>query len=293
MNLLNIINIKSLSILAINNILKEAKLIEQFPNHYQEVLSNSIIASLFYEPSTRTSMSFQTAIYKMNGKNLVFNEQYSSTQKGESIMDTVKTIENYADALIIRHPEKGIIDKISKITNKPIINAGDGNGDHPTQSLLDLYTILQYQQPPFSIAFTGDIDNSRTIHSLIDLLDKMYDDIFYYFIPCDNQKLDKIKIIKNKFKIVYTLDEIISDIDVISMTRLQKERWNHNTIINNININESLLNKTKDTTILMHPLPRNSEIPESLDDHPKSKYFEQAKNGVVVRMAILKYILKF
>ena len=292
MNIFSVISIKSLSILAIKSILKESELIKNFPNHYDNLLSPYIVASLFYEPSTRTSLSFQSAIYRMNGKNLILNEEYSSSKKGESLYDTIKTVENYANVLILRHPEMGIFEKICKSTNLPIINAGDGSGEHPTQALLDLFTILQYHKPPFKIALCGDIKNSRTIHSLINILDKLYNNIFIFLVSCDQLKLDKCSLPKNKFKEVDNLNQVIKEVDVIYMTRLQKERWcleefNHQ----NVKITEELLDLSKNGTILMHPLPRNDEIPCNLDNHPKSKYFEQVKNGVIVRMAILKYVL--
>lgn len=292
MNIFSVISIKSLSILAIKSILKESESIKNFPNHYDNLLSPYIVASLFYEPSTRTSLSFQSAVCRMNGKNLILNEEYSSAKKGESLYDTIKTVENYADVLILRHPEVGIFEKICKSTNLPIINAGDGSGEHPTQALLDLFTILLYHKPPFKIALCGDIKNSRTIHSLINILDKLYDNIFIFLVSCDKLKLDKCLLPKNKFQEVDNLNQIIKEVDVIYMTRLQKERWcmeefNHQ----NVKITEELLDLSKNETILMHPLPRNDEIPSNLDNHPKSKYFEQVKNGVIVRMAILKYVL--
>ena len=288
----SIINIKNLSIETIKNILKIANDIIIFSNMNQifNFKQNMNFALLFFEPSTRTNFSFQTAINKLNGTFINYNQDYSSHQKGESLYDTIKTMESYSDALIVRHPERGMVEKISNIASIPVINAGDGNGEHPTQALLDLFTILQYHKPPFKIAFTGDLKNSRTVHSLIYLLEKLYDDITYYFVSCDSLKLEEnLFNLKNKRE-CDSLEQIIDNIDVLYMTRIQKERHINEKNVFNINLNKKLLNKSNKNMIVLHPLPRNDEIPVELDNDPKCKYFEQMKNGVYVRMAILSQL---
>lgn len=257
---------------------------------------NKIFGLLFFEPSTRTCLSFESAIYRMGGKIIKYNKDYSSEKKGETLEDTIRTIDNYVDIFIIRHPEKNIISKIKKYTNKKIINAGDGDGEHPTQALLDLFTIMEnFNKIPENIGFVGDIKYSRTIHSLVYLLSLLNFNQNYHFI-C-NEKLTPqgkfLKYLKDN-NIVYfiydTPSSIINNLDILYITRLQKERFN-NEIINPIIIDQKIIKNSKETLIIMHPLPRNEELSTELDNDNKSKYFEQVKNGVYIRMAIIEKIL--
>ena len=259
-------------------------------------LQYKIFGLLFFEPSTRTCLSFESAINRMGGKIIKYNQEYSSERKGETLSDTIRTIECYIDIFIIRHPEKNIISKIKKITNKPIINAGDGSGEHPTQALLDLFTIFEYNtEVPKNICFTGDVKYSRTIHSLVYLLSKLNILTDFHFVcnkelKPEGEFMDFLKSIKNKFYVYDNINSIIKYIDVLYVTRLQKERFN-NENLENIIINKEIIKDSKESMSIMHPLPRNNELSTDLDLDPRSKYFDQVKNGVFVRMAIIDYII--
>lgn len=301
MNKHNIINIKSLDIQTIHELLIRALF---FKNNPQTVtLTNKIIGNLFFEPSTRTHCSFQAAIQRCGGNSIDLQLEYSSMKKGESLEDTVKTMEQYCDLLVIRHPEKDFIERCTDYISIPIINAGNGDGEHPTQALLDLFTIQQSHNlhKSLKIAFCGDLKHSRTCHSLVYLLDKICDHITFYFISDDLLVLDDIFFhqLRNKYICGNDLGEVISSIDVLYMTRLQKERMKYTNIfsplllptLKNISITNDMLNEAKPDMILLHPLPRNEELPRECDSNPRSKYFEQMKNGVYMRMAILEWCL--
>jgi aspartate carbamoyltransferase len=259
-------------------------------------LQDKIIGNLFFESSTRTHCSFQAAIQRAGGYNMNVQTQYSSMNKGESPEDTVKTMEQYCDGLIIRHPDIQFVHKCAEYSNVPIINAGNGNGEHPTQALLDLFTIKQSHMIDTSlkIAFTGDLKNSRTCHSLIRLLDRIHDDYLFYFISPHELRLGHafLASLRNKYVCGTTLEEHMTELDILYMTRLQKERITDMTAnIENVKITNELLNRGKDTMILMHPLPRNDEISVCCDTNKRSKYFDQMKYGVYVRMAIMEYMM--
>lgn len=259
-------------------------------------LQYKIFGLLFFEPSTRTCLSFESAINRLGGKIIKYNKDYSSEKKGETLEDTIRTIGCYVDVFVIRHPERNIISKIKEITNKPIINAGDGSGEHPTQALLDLFTIFEYHtEVPKNIGFIGDIKYSRTVHSLVYLMSRLNTSTSFQFV-CDkklkpeNEFLHFLERIQNNFFIYDNIHSVIKYIDVLYVTRLQKERFN-NEKINPIIINENTIKESKKHMIIMHPLPRNEELSAELDNNPKSKYFEQVQNGVFVRMAIIEHIL--
>ena len=270
-----------------------------FSNIEKERLSNIVYGLLFFEPSTRTCLSFEAAIHRLHGKVIKLHTESSSQKKGETDFDTVKTIENYVDILIIRHPEKNFIHKCKNFINKPIINAGDGAGKHPTQALLDLYTITyHFDSFPEKIAFTGDIRHGRTIHSLVYLLEKLKKEIHYHFICNENVTAsDEFKTfleenVKGRFHYESDIHNVIKEMDVLYFTRIQKERFENHADITYVKLTKYILSESKDKLIVLHPLTRNDEIPEYLDNHQKCKYFEQVKNGVFVRMALLYYLSK-
>ena len=269
---------------------------------------NKILINAFFEPSTRTSLSFESAMYKLGGKVINFNKDISSLKKGESINDTLKTLENYGDIMVIRHPDKDLIYDVCKsnLLNIPIINGGNGADEHPTQALLDLFTIYEKFNYDYlklnnlKILFVGDIINSRTIHSLIDLL-KFFPDNKINLLPYskiynpDNNLLNNISI---TFKqdinniIVNTNNIKWDEYDVIYCTRLQKERNTQNDdYFKNIVIDNDILNKLKKNCMIMHPLPRNDEINPEVDNDERVYYFKQMKNGVYIRMAIINLLL--
>lgn len=294
----HLISIDALSISDITNLMTQAAYYEKHP--YCTCLQNKIVGNLFFEPSTRTHCSFQAAIQRCGGSSIDLHMQYSSMKKGETWEDTVKTMEQYCDILVIRHPEKGVFEKCTPLVQIPIINAGDGIGEHPTQALLDLYTIQQSHDiwKQLHIAFCGDLKHSRTCHSLIRLLDRLQTQITFYFVSDSFLQLDDtfVSSLRNQYVYESDLETVLPVVDVLYMTRLQKERmeWNNQDenekkgSIQRFQMTNERLNMAKPTMILMHPLPRNEELSVCCDTNPRSKYFQQMKNGVYVRMAILR-----
>jgi len=258
--------------------------------------SNKTIILMFFEPSTRTFCSFQAAANKLGCKIICLTEKYSSIEKGESLEDTIKTLNVFADVIVLRHPEKGAVQKAALASKVPIINAGDGAGEHPTQALLDLYTIFKElatfgidlnseNRETITITFLGDIKHSRTIHSLIPLL---------HFFP----KIKLIQVCPPNLEIpeieISTIENVISITDVLYVTRIQKERFTNKIELDSVNpiiVNKKLLEKAKKKMIIMHPLPRLTEISTDIDSDPRAVYFKQVENGVYIRMAILEKIL--
>ena len=290
----SILEIEQISPHTINRLIQKAFRYKKKKTTHK--FKNKIIGNLFFEPSTRTCGSFESAIYRGGGNAINFHAINSSIKKGESLDDTVKTMEQYCDVLIIRDSEKGSMQKYSQITTKPIINAGDGNGEHPTQALLDLFTIVHHFHipGPITITFCGDLKNSRTCHSLIKLLDRINPQTKFYFVSCDELRLSDefLMSIKNMAIICNDLASVIQKTDVLYMTRLQKERMSDTESYAPITLTKELLDGAPTNMILMHPLPRNEEIPVECDANPRSKYFEQMENGVYMRMAILNDCFK-
>jgi len=261
--------------------------------------SGKILVNLFYEPSTRTSCSFQVAAYKLGCHVITVTDKFSSVEKGESLEDTIKTLNCYGDVIVLRHPIKGSVDKARAVSKVPVINAGDGNGDHPTQALLDIYTIydelfkrnIKVGQDFITITFVGDLLNSRTVHSLIKIL-KEISNIQMIFVSPPGLEIDE-----DGFH-DFSLQEAIGMTDVLYVTRVQKERFTcqkkYETIINDYEeykVTPELLKYAKPGAIIMHPLPRGNELSVEVDDDPRSVYFKQVENGVYMRMAILEAIL--
>ena len=246
------------------------------------------LINLFYEPSTRTSCSFHKAMLNLGG-NVIEITDNSSAKKGESLEDTIKTVSKYGDIIVLRHPEKGSAERAAKVSTVPLINAGDGNGEHPTQALLDIYTIYKELKKDLYknniiVTFIGDLKNSRTIHSLIHLLNLF--NVTYIFISPPGLELQGIHV-SSTFEGL-TLEEALEITDVVYITRIQKERIDTEGIeYKPICLSKELLSKANKDLIIMHPLPRQEELPPELDDDPRSVYFKQVENGVKMRMAIL------
>lgn len=269
---------------------------------------NKFLCNAFFESSTRTSMSFESAMLKLGGKVISFDSTTSSLKKGESFEDTMKTIQEFCDVIVLRHPNHENIYNAQKFCKVPIINGGNGAGEHPTQALLDLYTIRENIDltKRFHICFIGDIKYSRTIHSLVDLLIKMEINCTITFIcytNCYPEKsyIDNLKQYfgDNNILFSYDIQENIDTYDVLYCTRNQIERHEDNNHFNNNNdefnisnwqINKCILEKMKYNAIILHPLPRNDEIHSNVDNDRRAKYFDQVKNGVYIRMAILHNI---
>ena len=298
----NIISIKDFEREDVDFILEEASKLENIAKSKEvsQELKGKILGLMFFEPSTRTRLSFETAIKRLGGDGIGFeNSGSSSVSKGESIADTAKMFEGYSDALVIRHELEGVSKFISDIVDVPVINAGDGAGQHPTQTLLDLYTIKKEigEIDNLRIALIGDLKFGRTVHSLSNAL-CLYNNVKIYLVSPPELKMpQEVLIDLDKTNIVYeetdSIESIIYDVDVLYVTRIQKERFgdigDYLKIKGAYIINKKML-EGKDV-IVMHPLPRIDEIDTDVDDTKYNKYFIQAFNAVPVRMAILKTLI--
>lgn len=267
-----------------------------------DLLKGYTLACVFYEPSTRTSSSFIAAMERLGGKVIPITEgiQYSSVSKGESLIDSMITLEQYCDVIVLRHPEIGSSTAAAKYVKVPIINAGDGAGEHPTQALLDLFTIERELGTlnGLRVAMVGDLRYGRTVHSLTKLLSR-YDVSLRYVspdtlrLPLDlmNDLIDK-KIDVREFSKV---EDVIADVDVLYVTRIQKERFTdlaqYEEVKNYFHISNDLMSRAKEKMIVMHPLPRVGEIEYNVDKDPRAAYFRQVQNGLYIRMALLAAVL--
>lgn len=268
---------------------------------YPKPLAMLTLATIFYEPSTRTRLSFETAIQNLGGHVITTENagEFSSAIKGESLEDTIRVIDAYADGIILRHPEVGAAKRAAAVSNVPIINAGDGVGDHPTQALLDVYTIYEAKGTinNLKIGIVGDLLNGRTVHSFIQLL-SVYNVEFYLLSPKSLQlpesylkELDKLSI---KYIVVENWEHMLGTVDVLYMTRIQKERFKlieeYQRVKDDFILTLDLVKQMKEDAIILHPLPRVNEIAPEVDSDPRAYYFQQAKNGLFARMALLDYI---
>ena len=289
------------SVEELDKLLNLADDIGKNPKKYAHTCDDKRLATLFYEPSTRTRLSFEAAMMNLGGKVLGFSSaDSSSASKGESVADTIRVVSCYADICAMRHPKEGAPLVASMSSNIPVINAGDGGHQHPTQTLLDLYTIKKElgQIDNLKIALVGDLKFGRTVHSLSNALG-LYDNVELYFVaPKELRMPQEVLHDLNKKNIPYTevdsIEEIIDKVDVLYVTRIQKERFGdldeYLKIKGAYIVNKKML-EGKDV-IVMHPLPRIDEIATDLDNTKHNKYFNQAFNAVPVRMAILKTLIK-
>lgn len=279
----------------IAEILRLARLFEEKPN--QRILAEKVVATLFFEPSTRTRLSFESAVNRLSGRIVGFTESGSSSvSKGESLKDTIKTVANYSDLIVMRHPLEGSAKYASEVSDVPIINAGDGANQHPTQTLLDLYSIEKTQGTleNLNIFLVGDLKYGRTVHSLMMAMSN-YNPIFNFVSHSRLKMPDEYKYFLDEKGIKYfeheSFNDIISEADIIYMTRVQCERFTdpieYEKTKNTYVLTNDMLTGTKDTMKILHPLPRVNEIDIDVDSNPKAYYFEQAKNGVYTRQAIL------
>ena len=266
-----------------------------------DLLKGKILANLFYEPSTRTSSSFTSAMERLGGSVIPINEvRYSSVSKGESLPDTVRTLECYADVIVLRHPEVGASALAAKYARKPIINAGDGVGEHPTQALLDLFTIVEElgQVDGLTVTMLGDLKYGRTVHSLSRLL-SLFDVKLNYVSPDILrmpgeiiQELDEKSIEQKEYT---RLEPALPETDVLYVTRVQRERFDdlseYESVKGGYIITPETMSQAKDRMIVMHPLPRVGEISMEVDDDPRAAYFRQMEYGLYVRMALLAMVL--
>ncbi|MBU3154385.1 aspartate carbamoyltransferase [Clostridium estertheticum] len=299
----NLIDPMDLSLLELEEIFDYADEIIKNPKDYAHICDGKILATLFYEPSTRTRLSFEAAMLRLGGEVLGFSEaQSSSASKGESVADTIRTVECYADIAAIRHPKEGAAKVAAMNSQMPVINAGDGGHQHPTQTLTDLLTIrnIKGTLSNLTIGICGDLKFGRTVHSLIKAMSR-YENIKFILIAPNELKIPKyIKeevLEKNniEFEEVEKLEEVIGDLDILYMTRVQKERFfNEEDYIRLKDIyilNKEKMVKAKKDMIILHPLPRVNEIAVELDTDPRACYFRQAKYGMYVRMALIAKLL--
>ena len=268
-----------------------------------DLLKGKILANLFYEPSTRTSSSFTAAMERLGGSVIPINEvKYSSVTKGESLSDTIRTLECYADVIVLRHPETGSAAIAAKAARKPVINAGDGTGEHPTQALLDTFTIFEElgagQVDGMTVTMLGDLKYGRTVHSLARLLSMFKVKVNYVspdILKMPKEVMDEVGakgIPQAEFS---TLEKILPKTDVLYVTRVQKERFedpaDYEKVKSAYVIDPAIMKAAKQDMIVMHPLPRVTEISMDFDDDPRAAYFRQMEYGLYVRMALLAMVL--
>jgi len=286
-----------------DRLLDAAANIERAPHLYADVAARKKLATLFYEPSTRTRLSHETAMLNLGGSVIGFpSANVSSVSKGETIEDTIRVVSCYADVAAIRHPQTGAPALAAKYSRIPVINAGDGGNNHPTQTLLDLYTIRKRlgRLHSFTIGFCGDLKFGRTVHSLVKSLSR-YPDIKFVFISPPELQIprhmisDFLAANDIPFSEVQELDAVLPELDILYMTRIQEERFPSEEEYLKFKgvyvLNADKMKLAKETTAVLHPFPRVDEIHPEIDNDPRAAYFEQAQNGVYARMALLMALL--
>ena len=300
-------NMKNKSLISIHDITREQydevlDLAEKFDkNPKQDVLNKWVVATLFFEPSTRTRLSFESAANQLGARVIGFADaSTSSVKKGETLKDTILTVSNYSDIIVMRHPKEGSARYASEVSPVPVINAGDGANQHPTQCLLDLYSIRKTQKKldGINIAFVGDLKYGRTVHSLVQALTN-YKTTFHLISPEELKLPSSVKQYIKDANLEYhqytEMDEVIPKVDILYMTRIQQERFadplEYERVKGAYILRDSMLAEAKKNLRVLHPLPRVNEITEDVDDNPKAYYFQQAQNGVYVRQALLTLIL--
>lgn len=294
----DILSIKDLSIENIQAIMNTASQLKQHP--VSNLIQNKIIAQCFFEPSTRTRLSFESATLRLGGQILGFSsDENLSVKKGETLHDTIKVISDYADLIVLRHPREGAARLAAETSHKPVINAGDGANQHPTQALVDLFTINECQKGlnGLSIALVGDLKYGRTIHSFAELC--MLFDIRLYLVSPEILALpepicDLLKKHGIRFSFHRSMEEVIPKIDILYMTRIQQERFNdaeYQLVKDHYILTPEHLKNAKSNLKILHPLPRLNEIAMDVDSTPYAHYFNQAANAVYVRQALLALLL--
>lgn len=257
------------------------------PPFVQSKATGKTLINLFYEPSTRTSTSFHAAMIKLGGNVIPINDViYSSVSKGENLEDTIRTMGSYADLIVLRHPEMGAVARAASVSQVPIINGGDGVGEHPTQALLDLFTIEQKFNciDGLTITMMGDLQHGRTVHSLVKLL-RLYD-VRINFVSPEELAIPG-EYVQHEDKVTTNLHEVLGETDVLYVTRVQKERLVSHQSVSTYRLSASDLNHTKDDMIVMHPFPRVDELDPAIDKDQRAAYFPQMRSGLWVRMAII------
>ena len=282
-------------------IIKVALKIDGKRRKYSKMLKEKILATLFFEPSTRTRMSFQAAMQRAGGSVIGFSDvSTSAMKKGESLADTIRIISGYADVIVMRHPEAGSVANAAEHATVPVINAGDGPNEHPTQTLTDLYTIMKEKGTleNLKVGFVGDLKYGRTVHSLITALCHFNPELFFVSLESlavPEKYLADLKEQGIKYTAEQDLMKVSKELDVIYVTRTQKERFpdpeGYEKSKGAYRLDRSIVKNIKEDALILHPLPRVDEIGPDLDDLPQSLYFKQAHNGIPVRMALLGMVL--
>ena len=298
----NLVQPEDFSIEEINQILSLSEKIIDNHTKYSRVCEGKLLATLFYEPSTRTRLSFESAMYRLGGNVIGFSEPNSSSvSKGESLGDTIKTVSSYADLITMRHPKEGSANEAIKYTQVPFINAGDGKNQHPTQTLTDLLTIksLKKTLENHTIGLCGDLKNGRTVHSLVKAMTR-YEGVKFIFISPKELKIpeylkEELEKLGHSYIETTNLDEVISNLDILYVTRVQRERFENTDEYEKLKdyyiLDSKKMKNAKDDMIVMHPLPRVNEISEEVDNDERAVYFKQAKYGMFVRMALIIKLL--
>ena len=300
----NLMNITDLSLEEIDELIATAEDIIANPAKYQDACNHKLLAALFFEPSTRTRLSFEAAMNRLGGRVIGFSEaSSSSTAKGERLSDTVQTVGCYADIIVMRHPKEGAPVVAARRAGVPIINAGDGAHNHPTQTLTDLLTIWRNKHTfnGLTIGLCGDLKFGRTVHSLVAAMAR-YTGVKFVFIAPEELRFpryiieDELESRGIAYKEVSTMEEVMPELDVLYMTRVQKERFfneaDYIRLKDTYILTPDKLEPAKQDMIVMHPLPRVNEISVTVDDDPRAAYFAQAKNGMFIRMALIMKMLE-
>lgn len=299
----HLIDTSDLTLKELEEIFDLAHQIMTNPKEFSHLCEDKILATLFYEPSTRTRFSFEAAMLRLGGKIIGFSEPNSSSvSKGESIADTTRTVGCYADIIVMRHPKEGAPKVASMYSDVPIINAGDGGHQHPTQTLTDLLTIksIKGELSNLKIGCCGDLKFGRTVHSLIKTLSRFDNNKFYLISPDELRIPDYVKGELSKNDIEYTevekLDDVIGDLDMLYMTRVQRERFfneeDYIRLKDSYILDIEKMKNAPEKMIILHPLPRVNEISIEVDDDPRACYFKQARYGMYVRMALIAKLLR-
>jgi len=296
----DVISIQDFTKEEINHILKTSQTMEPIAKTGADTLKGKILATLFFEPSTRTRLSFEAAMQKLGGTTIGFSDtETASTKKGENLVDTIRTVENYADTIALRHRLEGAAVVAAEYSKVPIINSGTGAQEHPTQALIDLYTIQKEKRSidNLKIAIIGDLRYGRTVHSLARGLTNYNVQLFLVSPETLRMQKDILKEVKTKIPVTESdsLEEIIPKIDVLYVTRIQRERFpdpaEYAKLKGAYRVDHKTLKAAKKDMIILHPLPRVDEIAPEVDNTPHARYFQQVGNGLFVRMAILSLVL--
>ncbi len=296
----SLVSITDFSKEEILELLEKARRFEENPN--RKILEGKVVATLFFEPSTRTRLSFETAINRLGGRVIGFSDaNTTSSSKGETLKDTIMMVSNYVDLIIMRHHLEGAARYASEVSSVPIINAGDGANQHPSQTMLDLYSIYKTQGTlqNLNIVMVGDLKYGRTVHSLLMAMSH-FNPTFHFVAPDELKMPNEYKLFCDEHNIPYYehsdfSEEVINQADILYMTRVQRERFTdlmeYEKVKNVYTLRNSMLDNSKENLRILHPLPRVNEIAYDVDNNPKAYYFQQAKNGLFARQAIICKVL--